>query len=85
MLLVRMEEQLLNPYNMELYNLLNTRMVHLEPEELEYMMNNATFGEMAEYLREEHQYLISLFKEIVYEINTMEMLNFINKDDDTAE
>ena len=70
---------------MELYNLLNTRMVNLEPEELEFMMNNATFGEMSEYIREEHQYLISLFKEIVYEINTMEMLNFINKDDDEVQ
>jgi len=70
---------------MNLEILLNTRMVHLEPEELEWMMNNATFGEMSEYIREEHQYLISLFKEIVFEINTMEMLNFINKDDDEAE
>jgi predicted nucleotidyltransferase len=57
-------------------------MVNLEPEELEFMMNNATFGEMSEYIRDEHQHLRDLFKEIVYEINTMEMLNFINKNDD---
>ena len=76
---------LLKKRKMNLEILLNTRMVHLEPEELEWMMNNATFGEMAEYLRDEHQYLISLFKEIVYEINTMEMLNFINKDDDEVQ
>lgn len=67
---------------MNLEILLNTRMVNLEPEELEWMMNHATFGEMVEYLRDEHQHLRDLFKEIVYEINTMEMLNFIGKDDD---
>jgi predicted nucleotidyltransferase len=60
-------------------------MVHLEPEELEWMMNQATFGEMAEYLREEHQHLRDLFAEIVFEINTMEMLNFIGKDNDEVE
>ena len=67
---------------MNLEILLNTRMVNLEAEELEWMMNNATFGEMSEYIRDEHQHLISLFKEIVFEINTMEMLNFIGKDND---
>ena len=70
---------------MNLETLLNTRMVHLEPEELEWMMNQATFGEMAEYLREEHQHLRDLFAEIVFEINTMEMLNFIGKDNDEVE
>ena len=73
---------LLKKRKMNLQTLLNTRMVNLEPEELEFMMNNATFGEMSEYIRDEHQHLRDLFKEIVYEINTMEMLNFINKDDD---
>lgn len=77
--------ELLKKRKMNLEILLNTRMVNLEPEELEYMMNNATFGEMAEYIRDEHQHLRELFKEIVYEINTMEMLNFINKDDDENE
>jgi predicted nucleotidyltransferase len=57
-------------------------MVNLEPEELEWMMNQATFGEMSEYIRDEHQHLRDLFKEIVFEINTMEMLNFIGKDND---
>ena len=70
---------------MNLEILLNTRMVNLEPEELEFMMNHSTFGEMSEYIREEHQYLRDLFKEIVYEINTMEMLSFIGKDNDEAE
>ena len=70
---------------MNLETLLNTRMVNLETEELEWMMNQATFGEMSEYIRDEHQHLISLFKEIVFEINTMEMLNFINKDDDEVQ
>jgi predicted nucleotidyltransferase len=60
-------------------------MVNLEPEELEWMMNQATFGEMAEYLREEHQHLRDLFAEIVFEINTMEMLNFIGKDNEEVE
>ena len=73
---------LLKKRKMNLEILLNTRMVNLEPEELEWMMNQATFGEMSEYIRDEHQHLISLFKEIVYEINTMEMLNFIGKDDE---
>jgi hypothetical protein len=67
---------------MDINNLLNTRMVNLEPAELEYLMNNATFGEMAEYLREEHQHLRDLFAEIVFEINTMEMLNFVNKNEE---
>ena len=67
---------------MKLNNLLNTRMVNLEPEELEYIMENATYGEISEYLREEHQHLRDLFQEIVYEINTMEMLNFIGNDDE---
>jgi predicted nucleotidyltransferase len=67
---------------MNLEILLNTRMVNLEPEELEWMMNQATFGEMSEYIRDEHQHLRDLFKEIVFEINTMEMLNFIGKDND---
>lgn len=57
-------------------------MVNLEEEELEFMMNHATYGQMAEWLREEHQHLRDLFKEIVYEINTLEMLNFIGKNDD---
>ena len=70
---------------MNLEILLNTRMVNLEPEELEWMMNQATFGEMAEYLREEHQHLRDLFAEIVFEINTMEMLNFIGKDNEEVE
>jgi len=70
---------------MNLEILLNTRMVNLEPEELEWMMNHSTFGEMAEYLREEHQHLRDLFAEIVFEINTMEMLNFIGKDNDEVE
>ena len=76
---------LLKKRKMNLEILLNTRMVNLEAEELEWMMNNATFGEMSEYIRDEHQHLISLFKEIVYEINTMEMLNFIGKDNDEVE
>ena len=73
---------LLKKRKMNLEILLNTRMVNLEPEELEWMMNHATFGEMSEYIRDEHQHLRDLFKEIVYEINTMEMLNFIGKDDE---
>ena len=70
---------------MNLNQLLNTRMVNLEANELEWMMDNATFGEMAEYLREEHQHLRALFAEIVFEINTMEMLDFVNKDNDETE
>ena len=70
---------------MNLNQLLNTRMVNLEANELEWMMNHATFGEMAEYLREEHQHLRALFAEMIYEINTMEMLNFIGKDDDEVQ
>jgi len=77
--------ELLKKRKMNLEILLNTRMVHLEPKELEWMMNQATFGEMAEYLREEHQHLRDLFAEIVFEINTMEMLNFIGKDNDEVE
>ena len=73
---------LLKKRKMNLEILLNTRMVNLETEELEWMMNHATFGEMSEYIRDEHQHLISLFKEIVYEINTLEMLNFINKNEE---
>ena len=69
---------------MNLEEILNTRMVNLEEEELEFMMDNATYGQMAEWLRDEHQHLRNLFKEIVYEINTMEMLNFIGKDDDDS-
>lgn len=67
---------------MKLKKLLNTRMANLEPEELEWMMNNATFGEMFDYITEEHEHLRELFKEIVYEINTMEMLKFIHNDKD---
>jgi len=70
---------------MNLEILLNTRMANLELEELEWMMNHATFGEMSEYIREEHQHLRDLFAEIVFEINTMEMLNFVNKDNDETE
>ena len=70
---------------MNLEILLNTRMANLELEELEWMMNNATFGEMSEYIREEHQHLRDLFAEIVFEINTMEMLNFVNKDNDEVQ
>ena len=70
---------------MNLNQLLDTRMVNLEANELEWMMNHATFGEMAEYLREEHQHLRALFAEIVFEINTMEMLDFVNKDNDETE
>ena len=70
---------------MNLNQLLDTRMVNLEANELEWMMDNATFGEMAEYLREEHQHLRALFAEIVFEINTMEMLDFVNKDNDETE
>ena len=74
--------ELLKKRKMNLEILLNTRMANLELEELEWMMNHATFGEMSEYIREEHQHLRDLFAEIVFEINTMEMLNFVNKDDD---
>lgn len=70
---------------MNLQNLLNKKMIELEAEELEWMMDNATFGEMAEWIREEHQHLRALFSEIVYEMNTMEMLDFVNKDDDETE
>ena len=70
---------------MNLETLLNTRMANLELEELEWMMNHATFGEMSEYIREEHQHLRDLFAEIVFEINTMEMLNFVNKDNDEVQ
>ena len=76
---------LLKKRKMNLEILLNTRMVNLEPDELEWMMNHATFGEMSEYIRDEHQHLRDLFAEIVFEINTMEMLNFIGKDNDEAE
>ena len=74
--------ELLKKRKLKLEILLNTRMANLEEEELEWMMNHATFGEMSEYIREEHQHLRDLFAEIVFEINTMEMLNFVNKDDD---
>ena len=77
--------ELLKKRKMNLEILLNTRMANLELEELEWMMNHATFGEMSEYIREEHQHLRDLFAEIVYEINTMEMLNFVNKDNDETE
>ena len=77
--------ELLKKIKMNLEILLNTRMANLEEEELEWMMNHATFGEMSEYIREEHQHLRDLFAEIVYEINTMEMLNFVNKDNDETE
>ena len=77
--------ELLKKRKMNLETLLNTRMANLELEELEWMMNHATFGEMSEYIREEHQHLRDLFAEIVFEINTMEMLNFVNKDNDETE
>ena len=77
--------ELLKKKKMNLETLLNTRMANLEQEELEWMMNHATFGEMSEYIREEHQHLRDLFAEIVFEINTMEMLNFVNKDNDETE
>ena len=77
--------ELLKKRKMNLEILLNTRMANLELEELEWMMNHATFGEMSEYIREEHQHLRDLFAEIVFEINTMEMLNFVNKDNDETE
>ena len=77
--------ELLKKRKMNLEILLNTRMANLELEELEWMMNHATFGEMSEYIREEHQHLRDLFAEIVFEINTMEMLNFVNKDNDEVE
>ena len=77
--------ELLKKRKMNLEILLNTRMANLEAEELEWMMNHATFGEMSEYIREEHQHLRDLFAEIVFEINTMEMLNFVNKDNDETE
>ena len=77
--------ELLKKRKMNLEILLNTRMANLEEEELEWMMNHATFGEMSEYIREEHQHLRDLFAEIVFEINTMEMLNFVNKDNDETE
>ena len=77
--------ELLKKKKMNLETLLNTRMANLEEEELEWMMNHATFGEMSEYIREEHQHLRDLFAEIVFEINTMEMLNFVNKDNDETE
>jgi len=76
---------LLKKRKMNLETLLDTRMVNLEVNELEWMMDHATFGEMAEYLREEHQHLRALFAEMIYEINTMEMLNFIGNDDDETE
>ena len=77
--------ELLKKRKMNLEILLNTRMANLELEELEWMMNHATFGEMSEYIREEHQHLRDLFAEIVFEINTMEMLNFVNKDNDEVQ
>ena len=77
--------ELLKKRKMNLEILLNTRMANLEEEELEWMMNHATFGEMSEYIREEHQHLRDLFAEIVFEINTMEMLNFVNKDNDEVQ
>lgn len=70
---------------MNLQDLLNKKMIELEPNELEWMMNHATFGEMSQWIREEHQHLRDLFAEIVFEINTMEMLDFVNKDNDETE
>ena len=67
---------------MDVNELLNKKIIELDTEEMDYLLQNATYGQIYEWLMDEHQRLRDMFQEIVYEINTMEMLNFINNDDD---
>jgi len=67
---------------MDVNELLNKKIIELDTEEMDYLLQNATYGEIYEWLMDEHQRLRDMFAEMVYEINTMEMLNFINNDDD---
>lgn len=70
---------------MNVENLLTKKIIELDTEEMDYLLQNATYGQIYEWLMDEHQRLRDMFSEIVYEINTMEMLNFINKDNDEEE
>lgn len=67
---------------MDVNELLNKKIIELDTEEMDYLLQNATYGQIYEWMMDEHQRLRDMFSEIVYEINTMEMLNFINRDDD---
>lgn len=67
---------------MDINELLNKKIIELDTEEMDYLLQNATYGQIYEWLMDEHQRLRDMFTEIVYEINTMEMLNFIGNDDD---
>jgi len=67
---------------MDVNELLNKKIIELDTEEMDYLLQNATYGQIHEWLMDEHQRLRDMFAEMVYEINTMEMLNFINNDDD---
>ena len=77
--LIKTEKQL---EKMDVNELLNKKIIELDREEMDYLLQNATYGEIYEWLMDEHQRLRDMFAEMVYEINTMEMLNFINNDDD---
>jgi hypothetical protein len=70
---------------MDVNELLNKKIIELDTEEMDYLLQNATYGQIYEWMMDEHQRLRDMFSEIVYEINTMEMLNFINKDNDEEE
>jgi hypothetical protein len=70
---------------MNVKNLLTKKIIELDTEEMDYLLQNATYGEMYDWITEEHQRLRSMFTEIVYQINTMEMLDFIKRDDDEEE
>ena len=74
-----MEKQL---EKMDVNELLNKKIIELDKEEMDYLLQNATYGEIYEWIMDEHERLRAMFTEIVYEINTMEMLNFIGNDDD---
>jgi len=67
---------------MNVENLLTKKIIELDTEEMDYLLQNATYGQIYEWMMDEHQRLRDMFAEMVYEINTMEMLNFINRDDD---
>ena len=67
---------------MDVNELLNKKIIELTEDEMHYLIENATYGQIYTWITEEHERLRSMFAEIVYEINTMEMLDFIKRDDD---
>lgn len=67
---------------MDVNELLDKKIIELTDAEMHYLIENATYGQIYDWITEEHQRLRSMFAELVYEINAMEMLDFIKRDDD---